>query len=153
MRKDIVILGLIILLLSIGCIGESTTAPTPIPLKTTTSAPSRTEEIPLMGKVWKLHSLDGEPAIADKLVSLEFKEDGNIGGTAGCNHYFSSYEIDGATLSFGVVGSTEMYCNEEGVMDQEFKYLKTLGSITGYIIDGTNLKMLDVDGRVLMQFK
>ncbi len=114
---------------------------------------SGNEEPQLMGKVWKLQSLDGKPAIEDKLVSLEFKEDGNIGGTAGCNNYFSSYELDGGSLSFGVVGSTEMYCNDESVMDQELKYLNALGSVKGYKFDGTSLKFLDTDGHALMQFK
>jgi heat shock protein HslJ len=110
-------------------------------------------ETPIIDKVWELRSLEGEPALADKIVTIEFKEDGNIGGTAGCNHYFSSYEINGNSLSFGVVGSTEMYCMDEDVMDQEYKFLKALGNVTGYKIDGTSLRFIDVNGHSIMQFK
>ena len=31
-------------------------------------------------------------------------------GFAGCNNFFGSYELDGASLKFGPVGSTRMAC-------------------------------------------
>lgn len=73
-------------------------------------------------------------------VSATFNsEDGQVTGTAGCNHYFGSYELDGG-LSIPMLGSTEMYCMDpEGVMDQETAYLQLMSKAEDYEVDGGTL--------------
>jgi heat shock protein HslJ len=49
-------------------------------------------------------------------------------GIAFCNHYFSSYRLDGSSFSVDGLGSTEMGC-EPDVMTAESAYLATLGEV------------------------
>ena len=80
--------------------------------------------------------------------------DGEVSGTAGCNHYFSSYTVNGDKVELGVIGSTEMYCmNPEGVMEQEAAYLKDLGQVDSFEIYGDTLTMFDAEGTRLLTFK
>ncbi len=46
-------------------------------------------------------------------------------GFSGCNNFFGSYELDGASLKFGPVGATRMFC--EGVSGEvEMRFMKAL---------------------------
>ena len=63
-------------------------------------------------------------------------EDGNAAGNASCNQYGGSYDLDGSSITFGPLFSTEMFCGDPGVMDQEAAYLTALESVDGWAIDG-----------------
>ncbi len=44
-----------------------------------------------------------------------------VTGFSGCNHYFGNYELDGATLKFGLLGATRKACpDKESVIEQNF---------------------------------
>lgn len=102
----------------------------------------------LEGTTWELVSLDGKLAMADTTVTLIF-EDGQAGGNAGCNSYGASYEVQGETLTLGELMSTMMYCEADGVMEQETDYLIALSQVKTYtIIDGA-LYLSKADGREL----
>jgi len=110
----------------------------------------------LEGKRWVLESYGdrGSPTIIieDSTVSAEFTE-GQINGSAGCNNYFGSYEVSGKNLTFGPVASTEMYCMDpEGIMDQEYAYLKSLGQAETYEISGGKL-LITCTGDQLLTFE
>ncbi len=83
-----------------------------------------------------------KPAVGDAEVTAEFKsEDGQVGGSAGCNQYFGGYELSGSELSIpGPLGSTMMACPED-VMNQEFAYLQALQVAESYEIDGDELRI------------
>ncbi|HNX18443.1 MAG TPA: META domain-containing protein, partial [Methanoregula sp.] len=40
------------------------------------------------------------------MLTLEFGEDNKISGSAGCNHYFASYEMNNNKITIGQAGST-----------------------------------------------
>ncbi len=113
---------------------------------------------PLTGTKWVLNSYnDGNEAIVSVItgteINLIFNEEGGISGSAGCNSYFSSYETDSDTLSFGLIGSTEMFCNEpNGIMEQESTYLKLLESATGYLIEGDRLTIQNSSDKTILTF-
>ena len=91
-----------------------------------------------------------QPVIEGTTVTATFlSEEKQVSGSAGCNHYFGSYEVkDG--LSVGMVGHTEMYCMEpEGVMDQETEYLAILQMAESYTVKGSRLE-IDGGGKVLV---
>ncbi|MFC2024935.1 DUF4382 domain-containing protein [Chloroflexota bacterium] len=98
--------------------------------------------------IWILHSY-GEPEnlkdiIIDTEITAEFvSSEGTVKGSAGCNSYFGSYELEDSQLSVpGPVGATEMYCgNPEGIMDQEQEYLAILQLAESYEIDGDELRI------------
>jgi len=54
----------------------------------------------------------GEPDVEGQ-PSLVLGEDGSLGGNDGCNTLFGDYTVEGDTVTFGVIGSTMMFC--EGV--------------------------------------
>jgi len=108
----------------------------------------------LEDKRWVLESY-GDPdnpqdVIEDTTVSAEFSE-GQVNGKAGCNNYFGSYEISGTEITFGPVGSTEMYCMDpEGVMDQETAYLSALTAAEKFEIRDGALHITYSDNQVLV---
>jgi len=103
-------------------------------------------EAMLEDTVWVLESYGGpgnlKAVLADTEITAEFvSSERTVKGSAGCNSYFGSYELEGSQLSIpGPIGATEMYCAEpEGVMDQEQEYFTALQLAEGYEIDGDEL--------------
>jgi len=110
----------------------------------------------LEGTPWKLDGyLNGQgewvSVLAGSEVTAQF-DAGQVGGSAGCNSYFGSYEISGDSLTMGLIGSTEMYCVEEGLMDQEGAYLAALGNAASYRISDGKLHIADAEGSTLLTF-
>ena len=110
---------------------------------------------PLVGTDWTLASYHTGDAIvsviAGTTVTAVFTEDG-FGGSAGCNHYFGTYTVDGAKMTVGALGFTEMYCENPGVMDQESTYLGLLGSVASFAIEGEELTLMDANGTKVLMF-
>ncbi|MFC1874276.1 DUF4382 domain-containing protein [Chloroflexota bacterium] len=106
------------------------------------------QELTLEDTKWILQSYGETGNLTDVLsgteVTAEFvSSEGTVKGSAGCNSYFGSYEVEGSQLSIpGPIGATEMYCAEpEGVMDQEQEYLAALQLAESYEIDGDELRI------------
>ena len=131
-------LFLISLILAAGCIGQ---------------APSGVQ---LNGTGWTLTGYvhDGTPVqvLNRTTVTLAFGNDGRITGSAGCNHYFASYEVRGTGITIGQAGSTEMYCLAPGVMEQESTYLSLLGQAKTVTVDGDHLTLSDAKGTPVLSF-
>jgi heat shock protein HslJ len=67
-----------------------------------------------------------------------------LGGTSFCNHYSSTYRLDGAALAIDGLDSTDMGC-EPLVMAAESAYLSALGRADTVALDGADL-VLTGDG-------
>ncbi|MQY58033.1 MAG: DUF4382 domain-containing protein [Clostridia bacterium] len=106
------------------------------------------QEVALEDTAWILQSY-GEPGnlkdvLIDTEITAEFvSSEGTVRGSAGCNSYSGSYEVEDSNLSIpGPIAVTEMYCMEpEGVMDQEQEYLAALQLAESYEIDDDELQM------------
>ena len=83
---------------------------------------------------------DGTMATPLTIPTLAF-EDGSASGNASCNQYFGPYEIDGSSITFGQLASTQMFCEEPGVMDQEATYLAALTAVDNWSMDGETLTL------------
>ncbi|WP_292729529.1 META domain-containing protein [Methanoculleus sp.] len=112
------------------------------------------------GTSWTLASLAGEdgaliPVLDGTTVTVAFDTDGNVGGSAGCNHYSADYTVDSASLSIGPAVRTEMYCSEPpGIMKQEDRYLALLANVTSYRVEGgERLVLVDREGADLLVFE
>ena len=82
--------------------------------------------------------------LADTEITAGFvSSEGTVEGSAGCNSYSGSYEVEDSQLSIpGPIAATEMYCMEpEGVMDQEQQYLETLQAAESYSIEDGELQI------------
>jgi len=109
----------------------------------------------LQGTLWKLdtyHNSSGEQAavLPDTEITLEL-QDGQVGGSAGCNHYFAAYQLAGDQLTLGPVASTEMACSQDIDM-QEVQYLGALAQVVSYRISGEQLQLLNQAGSTLLTF-
>jgi len=113
-------------------------------------------EARLEGTVWQLASYaDGQgqtvTALADSKVTAEF-QDGQVGGSAGCNQYGGEYKHSGKRLTVGMLAMTEMYCQSEALMDQEQAYLAALGSAASFQIAAGRLEVSNGEGEVVLTF-
>jgi len=117
--------------------------------------PEPTGGADIEGLTWLLTSqmVDGAMVETPERVTVSLLMDGGqAGGNAGCNSYFTSYELDGPDLTFGQVGSTMMACLPP-IMDLEQAYFANLGQVRSYQSGDTGLSLLDADGGSLLEFE
>lgn len=115
------------------------------------SACSQQMPTSLEGSSWILTELNGQPVLADPLVTLSFAN-GQLGGSDGCNHYGGSFTVEGRQITIGKdIFSTLMAC-EESIMQQATAYISALTSAVQYEISGEALKLVDGNGAVLAVF-
>lgn len=142
-------------------------APTPIPAtppsaeteatNTPESAPESASEDPLVGTQWVLQSF-GAPGsesatVGETAVTLEFSNNGQVDGNAGCNSFSGSYQVvEGNTLAFGEIISTLMACVDTAQMDQEILYLEALQTVSTFQIEGDRLIVTYDDGQSVLNF-
>src|SRR5690606_8476097 len=77
---------------------------------------------------YRVEWLGERPLIDRSHLTLTLGTDGRAYGTAGCNHWFASYELSGQQLRFGAVGSTRKLC-APALMEQEQRFLDALSEI------------------------
>jgi heat shock protein HslJ len=111
---------------------------------------------PLVGTNWTLESFHTADAvssvIAGTTITAVFGEDGRVSGSAGCNRYFAQYTVTGTSLSIGPAGSTKMYCNSPGVMQQESTYFALLNQTKTFTIKSDRLSLADAKGTTILSF-
>ena len=84
-------------------------------------------------------------------ATMEFDPAGEtVSGSGGCNRYAGSYEVAGASLTFGRIRSTMMAC-PDGRMDLEQAFLRNLEAATRVFLRGDALE-LENDAGVVMVF-
>lgn len=100
---------------------------------------------------WTLQNIKGEPVTGlKKPITLKITtDDKRVVGYAGCNQYFSSYTLDGKSISFASAGRTRMFCQD--TMETEENFLSVLGNIKSYKLKDNKLLLLDGD-TVLLEF-
>ena len=81
--------------------------------------------------------------------TLAFEDDTAV-GNGSCNQYFGSFELDGSSITFGPLASTEMFCADPGVMEQEAAYLAALQAVDSWTIDGETLTLSSNGAPVLV---
>jgi heat shock protein HslJ len=75
---------------------------------------------------WRLEDLAGAGIVAEVQATLEFTDDGRIGGKGSCNSFGGPVRIGGDTIRVGPLAATQMACAESAAMDQEARYLAAL---------------------------
>lgn len=105
---------------------------------------------------WRLDSYGAPgaetPVIAGTDVTLHFSQDGQAGGSAGCNSFGAQYQTSDGQISFSQVISTLMACADENVMTQEHAYLQALQAAGTYTLSEGRLTLTTQDGNTVLNF-
>lgn len=114
--------------------------------------PAKRSAAPITGGEWQLVQMDGMSFKAEgDSFTLSLTTENTLTGKGDCNRLMGGYKSDNAngTISFGNVASTRMFCPNQA---NEDKFLKLLGEIDGYTIDG-NMLMLVANGELKLMFE
>lgn len=104
----------------------------------------------LDGTEWGLFEMNGEAIPEDVEITIAFSE-GQISGQSACNRYFAGYTQEGTTLTFGQVGSSNMYC--EGLMDYEADYLQALSEVKSFELNDDTMTLKNESGEAILVFR
>ncbi len=78
--------------------------------------------------------------IANTNPTIIFGDDGTISGSAGCNTYSGTFNLNGEKISIGPLASTQRECIEPvGIMEQESSFLTFLEKADTWSIQGDQL--------------
>ncbi len=113
--------------------------------------------LPIGGITWNLsmyrpNSGSNVPPAAN--ATALFGPARNLTGSAGCNSYSGVFTTSGLYgLSIGPLATTQIYCGEPGVMDQETAYLANLRKVASYEVtkDGM-LNLKDSGGTPVLMY-
>ncbi len=143
----------IVALLAVLAIGLAACQPVMPPSSGPQPAPAAGND--LGGVTWQLVAyVDASGAEVAVLPGTEITAEfagGQVGGSAGCNRYFASYQVDGDSLTIQPIGSTMMAC-EPPVMEQESAYLAALANAAAFQIDSGELRIADAGGQVILTY-
>jgi heat shock protein HslJ len=143
-------------LIASACGGQSAPAAPTVPAAPT-NPPAEPTEPPaagtdtLAGTSWTLTTLNGQPALQDTTVTLNFVA-GKAAGSDGCNTYNTSYTADATNIKFNQPIATTMMACPEPIMAQASSYLQALGQAATYNADGKQLSLVDASGKELATF-
>ncbi len=93
----------------------------------------------LAGTSWRLTAINGQAALPDAAVTLQF-DAARASGSGGCNQYSGAYSRSGTSLSIEQVTSTLMACAQP-ILDQESAYFNALNAVTSYQLSGDQLEL------------
>ena len=100
--------------------------------------------VPLEDTKWVLTSYgvsgDVKTVLPDTQTTALFdSEKKEVTGSAGCNTYFASYEVDDLNLAIpGPIAVTEMWCGDE-IGEQERIYLEALQAADSYRVENGSM--------------
>ena len=112
-----------------------------------TSAPS------LANTNWSLVSINGQPPIAGRALTLSFQAGGQLVGYSGCNSYGGQYQVNGNRITISQLVSTLMACAEQPLNDQEAAFHKALGEATQISLAGNQLTLKNASGGGVLVFQ
>ncbi len=107
----------------------------------------------LSDSTWRVQAYsDGQAMIQVmerfRIPTVEFRADGNIGGSAGCNSYLGvyTYPEEGNSLRINRVAVTSMQCEPFTRMEQEERFIEALNRSMQYHQRGNALELQAEDG-------
>jgi heat shock protein HslJ/uncharacterized lipoprotein YbaY len=87
----------------------------------------------LTGREWVVEDLDGRGIIDRSRMTLNFDENGQLSGRAGCNTYTGRYVLTGEGLSVVDVAVTQKAC-APSLIEQEARFLAVLAAVDRFEI-------------------
>ncbi len=112
-------------------------------------------EIHIDNIIWTLEAYGSPDDLQEPLpgteITLSLDEEGGANGSTGCNRYMSQITIDGDTVTFDIVGTTRMAC-EDPISEQEDEYLDMLSSVSTAEFRAGKLLLVDEKGMQVLIF-
>jgi heat shock protein HslJ len=140
---------MVIALIATACGGGPAAAPTNPPAQPKEQPMSSKDT--LAGTSWTLTTLNGQPALKDTTVTLNFSE-GKVAGSDGCNSYSGSYTADGTNIKFNQPMASTMMACPEPIMQQAAAFQQALAQAATYQADAKQLTLSDASGKELATF-
>jgi heat shock protein HslJ len=79
--------------------------------------------------------------ITGTFLTLLVGSDGTLTGSAGCNHYFGSYSLNGSSVKVSPLASTKVACPNSDIQNQETQFLAALQMTEAYTKDANGLTL------------
>ena len=128
-----------------GCGGKSKTNANVSKSETDISKPntnvSGTSANDLDARRWNLIEINGGGVESSKAFVEFVSAEKRFAGNAGCNRMFGSVEMNGNDIKFSKIGTTKMFCSQEGVMKLESDFIKALENTTRFEQTGDTLNL------------
>lgn len=104
----------------------------------------------LTHSAWRPDRL-GEMRLDDATdMYVQFESDGQLGGHAGCNRFFGSYDFVDGTIEIGPLGATRMACPEPA-MSFEISFLDALQSAKTLTAANNRLEFRNDQGDMVLR--
>lgn len=100
---------------------------------------------------WQLVNLGDMVVDEDTEMFIQFNEEAQMVGHAGCNRIFGDYTVENEKLTFGPIGATRMACDVTA-NSHEIAFLEALGSTTNAARVGQRLALRNDVGENLLRF-
>jgi heat shock protein HslJ len=107
----------------------------------------------ITGVVWVLDSLNGATPVSGTTITVEFTDNGSVGGSGGCNRYSGQYSVSGGDIQITQPMASTMMACEQAVMEQESAYFQALGTAKRFVVNGDQLTLNDEGGKAIATFK
>ncbi|WP_343572434.1 META domain-containing protein [Pseudomonas sp.] len=105
--------------------------------------------VPETDQTYRIEWIGERPLIDYSHITLTLDGNGRAYGSAGCNHWFASYTLEGDKLTFGQPGSTRKMC-AEALMEQEGRFLQMLRDVQRWdFSDQGELRLWPASGRAM----
>ncbi len=104
----------------------------------------------LTGVTWELTHLGDMVVDAESGIYIQFRNDGQFGGNAGCNRFFGTAQF-GESLNLGGIGATRRACPEPA-NSLEYSFLEALGQTTAAARVDDRLALKDDTGVNVLRF-
>lgn len=109
--------------------------------------------VSLKNTYWQLSWIGGKQIEfnnTNRRAYILLDDEKRVSGSDGCNRLMGSYETNAGQLRFGQLASTRMACLDGADVSVEFN--KALTTTESYLINGTQLQLLDGNNKLLAKF-
>ena len=110
----------------------------------------------LAGTSWSLVShgpVDAQISALEGVdTKLTFDQEGQVGGTFGCNSFGGDYSQDGNNLTFGAIMSTLMACDEARNSQEQAGFAVLQGTVSFFFLEGDSMAIHSADGGSMLVF-
>jgi heat shock protein HslJ len=104
----------------------------------------------LIGKQWRLVSMNGNAPIEGSMITLVFVNENQVNGHAGCRNYSATYTANGDAIKFPRIEMLGDVCLSTPLLEQEEQYTTILEWADQYHLSEDKLEISTMRGEMLV---